>query len=86
MTDLAFGWPVFRHPLFWGTAAWFGSMGLLSVSLAVLILVPDKWDRAALLKICHDGTLIVRLEDGRVVAKRSFRAFRIEGNWEDICK
>jgi hypothetical protein len=86
MTDLSFGWPLLRRPLMWTSIAWLISMVALGAAMAVLILVPDKWDRATLLRVCRDGTLIVRLEDGKVVAKRSFRAFRIEGNWEDICR
>lgn len=83
MTQLSLGRPVFRRPLFWGTLAWFGSMLLLGVSLAVLFSVPDKWDRAVAIKVCGDLPIVQR-EDGTIWLLRRWRAYRVE-DWKTIC-
>jgi hypothetical protein len=83
MTQLSLGWHVFRRPLFWGTLAWFGTMIMFGISMAVLFSVPDKWDRAVAIKICGDLP-IVRREDGTIWLLRRWRQYRVE-DLEKLC-
>jgi hypothetical protein len=80
---LRFGWPIFRRPLVWGTFAWFISMFVLGFSIAVLVAVPDKWDRAIAIKVCG-GLPVVQREDGTVWLRHRWRAYRVD-NPETLC-
>jgi hypothetical protein len=48
-------------------------IGVTAVIIFVIAITaqPSKWDGATLLKICRDGTPIVRLRDGTVWARRT---------------
>ena len=72
------------RPLFWGTLAWFGSMFLFGVSLAVLIALPDKWDGAIALKVCG-GLPIVQRQDGTIWVRHRWQAYRVEKPWQELC-
>ena len=79
---------IFPNPLkmaTWGAIIWLVGMIALGLSIAAVIALPDKWDKAVALKICRDGTPIVRLPDGTVWARRSgIRAYRVE-NEDKVC-
>ena len=79
---------IFPNPLkmaTWGAIIWLGGMIALGLSIVAVLNLPDKWDKAVALKICRDGTPIVRLEDGSVWARRSgIRAYRVE-NEDKVC-
>lgn len=78
MTQLSLGWPLLRHPLFWTTVAWLASMALLGVALAVLVAIPDKWDRAVVLGTCG-GLPILQRQDGTIWLRvNSVRVYRVE--------
>jgi hypothetical protein len=47
---------------------------------AVHRVSPDKFDNAVLLKICSDGTRVLRLTDGTVWADD----YRVE-DWRTVC-
>lgn len=55
----------------------------LAVAMAVLISLPDKWDKAVAIKVCG-GLPIVRQENGSVWLRYHWRAYRVE-NWEGLC-
>lgn len=56
-----------------------------AVLLFSLLSAPSKWDGATAIKICRDGTPILRLTDGSVWARRSaVLAYRVEDQ-EKIC-
>jgi hypothetical protein len=76
---------IFRNPLMWGAIIWFVGMAALGLSVAAVIALPDKWDKAVALKICRDGTPILRLQDGSIWARRNgFTAYRVE-NEDKVC-
>jgi hypothetical protein len=55
------------------------------MAVGALIAWPGKWDKAVALKICRDGTPILRLQDGSIWARRNgFTAYRVE-DWQNIC-
>jgi hypothetical protein len=55
------------------------------LSLLVLFAMPDRWEQATAIKICRDGTPILRLADGSIWARRSgFHAYRVE-DAQTIC-
>ena len=54
------------------------------VAVIVLVVQPDKWTRAVIVKICHDGTRILRLEDGSHWARYQARSFAVE-NPDTVC-
>jgi hypothetical protein len=66
------------------------SINVLIISASALMVVlalmlPSKWDKAVALKICRDGTPILRLQDGSIWARRNgFIAYRVE-NEEMVC-
>jgi hypothetical protein len=66
------------------------SINVLIIAASVLMVVlalmlPSKWDKAIALKICRDGTPILRLQDGSIWARRNgFTAYRVE-NEEKVC-
>jgi hypothetical protein len=35
-----------------------------------IIMIPDKWDKGTVIKICSGGTAIMRMEDGSIMALR----------------
>jgi hypothetical protein len=43
---------------------------------------PSKWDGAVLLKVCRDGTAILRLQDGSV---RTRWSGRLVEDWQTVC-
>jgi hypothetical protein len=52
------------------------SINVLIIAASVLMVVlalmlPSKWDKAIALKICRDGTPILRLQDGSIWARRN---------------
>lgn len=66
---------------------WLMPLGALLFLAAVLVLAwwPDKWDRATVVKICRNGTPILRV-DGEYWARRSgFARYRVE-NPETVCQ
>jgi hypothetical protein len=86
MSDLAFGWRLWRYPLLWGSISWLGFMILLGVSISVLIFVPDKWDRAIVIGMCGDRP-VLQQENGSIwLRMNGLRAYRVEGDWKEICK
>ena len=69
--------------------SWIGPAVLIFVSgiLAALIAaMPDsKWDKAVVLRICRDGTPILRLANGELWARRSgFVSYRVE-DMQTVC-
>lgn len=83
--SLSFGWPIFRRPLLWGTLAWFGSMVLLGVSLAVLTAMPGKWDHAIALGTCG-GLAVLQRQDGTIWLRvNSVRLYRVEDQNKLTC-
>jgi hypothetical protein len=62
-------------------------IGLLLAMLfgGLLFGVSDSWDRATVVRVCHDGTKVFRMEDGeyRVRAPSSFRSFHAAS--ADVC-
>ena len=45
----------------------------------------DRWDRATVVRVCHDGTKVFRMEDGefRVRGPSSLRSFHADG--AEVC-
>jgi hypothetical protein len=63
-----------------------GLLLLFGASLGALYVVSDKWDKSVVLKVCRDGTMIVRQDNGSVWALRRWgRAYRVESDWREIC-
>jgi hypothetical protein len=56
-----------------------------ALMVVLALMLPSKWDKAVALKICRDGTPILRLQDGSIWARRNgFIAYRVE-NEEMVC-
>jgi hypothetical protein len=61
------------------------SIAVLVVSIWV-IATPSKWDKSVALRICRDGTPILRLSDGSIWARQSsVRAYRVEDE-KSVCQ
>jgi hypothetical protein len=69
---------------------WIGpaAVVLVSVIIAVVLAItpmPNRWSGAIALKICRDGTPILRLLDGSMWARRNgFTAYRVE-DMQTVC-
>lgn len=58
---------------------------VLGVSFAILIVIPDKWDKATVLKVCS-GVPVLQLEDRTIWLRGRWRAYRVEGEkWRELC-
>lgn len=67
----------------WSTIIWIASTLLFGISMIALIVVPDKWDKSIVIKVC--GNLpIVRQQDGSIWLLRRWRAYRVE-NVDKVC-
>lgn len=61
-------------------------MAVLVASMAVILAVPDKWDKATVIGACG-GLPILRLNDGTVWLRVSgMRVYRIENPDKLACK
>jgi hypothetical protein len=69
----------------------FGILGAIGLGALVFILlstpaVPSKWDGAIAIRICRDGTPILRLADGSHYARcNGLTAWRVEDP-ERVCQ
>ncbi len=73
-------------PWLYGSLLSFGVAIAIGIMLAVVISIPDRWDRATVIKVCRDGTKIFRMDDGeyRVRAPGSLRSFH--ANDANVCR
>jgi hypothetical protein len=58
-----------------------GIVGMAAVAtiIVALVMVPDKFSDATVVKICRDGTRIYRLPDGMIVVRRNaFQGYAVE--------
>ena len=61
------------------------TIAVIAVMVAIL-WAPSRWDQAVLVKVCRDGTPILRLADGSFVARRTgFVSYRVE-ELERVCR
>lgn len=78
-------WKAFTNsiafPIVLLSGSFFVGIGMVVIS----VYVPSKWDNATAIKICRDGTVILRLTDGTTWARiNGFRHYRVE-NVETVC-
>jgi hypothetical protein len=59
------------------------SFALVFAGLLLVLMMPDKWDRAIAIKVCG-GLPIVKLEDGSVWLRYRWRYYRVE-DWTKVC-
>jgi hypothetical protein len=64
-----------------GFLLWCVAAAILGV---VLASIPDQWDRATVLRVCPDGTPVLRLQDNSIWMRRGYRAYRVD-NLETVC-
>ena len=53
------------------------SFALVFAGLLLVLMMPDKWDRAVAIKVCG-GLPIVKLEDGTTWLRYRWRYYRVE--------
>jgi hypothetical protein len=56
---------------------------LLALPTILMTTVPDRWDRATVVKVCRDGTKVFQMEDGEYRVRTSIRSFHAKG--PDVC-
>jgi hypothetical protein len=53
---------------------------------AIIAAIPSRWSDAVMVKICRDGTPILRRQNGEYWARRSgFTSYRVEDH-EHVCQ
>ena len=72
----------------WSWLTWPGVVFAIAIGLGVYVILPDELERelnrGIVIKICHDGTRILRIDDGTYWARYSVRAYRVD-NPETVC-
>lgn len=64
---------------------WLGMSVVFAVSMYVLFVVPDRWSGAVAVKICRDGSVILRDRGGVYwVRRNAVRAYRVD-DAETVC-
>jgi hypothetical protein len=60
-------------------------LGLLLGALLVAApaVMPDRWDRATVVRVCHDGTKVFRMDDGDYQVRTNWRSYHAES--ADVC-
>lgn len=71
----------------WAIITWAVLVMIFGASLFAFGMMSggDRWDKAVVIKICRDGTPILRLPDESVWARRGLRAYRVE-DWQTVCE
>jgi hypothetical protein len=66
--------------------AWLGCMAVAFLgAVYVLFVLPDRWTGAVVVKVCRDGSPILRDKDGRHWLRRNgLVAYQVE-NPETVC-
>ena len=58
-------------------------LALPFVAVVFVFTIPDRWDRATVVRICRDGTRVFRMEDGEYRVRYSARSFHAAS--ADVC-